>query len=82
MARRIIWERKEIDTERGKSVDVVGKLGPLRAFTLCQLVGEEKWAVFSHLIPSKIKGTIYGSIEDGERACQSVVDGFAVWLNQ
>lgn len=86
MPRAIDWIEDAHDTDFGRIVDAYGRLGPITAFSLCQCVNPhakgwlQEWKLTSHFIPSRERGKTYRSIEDGKRACEGIVAGFAQWL--
>ena len=84
--RPIDWRHSEVDSEQGTIVDAAGYLGPFLAFTLAQMHGDHgpvsEWRLTSHFIPSRARGTTYRSMDDGKRACEKIVAGFADWLSQ
>lgn len=77
---KVTWTEHRQPSEHGEIVDVIGKLGPLRAFTLAQAVQKREWELCSHFIPSKHRGKTFRSIEDGKRTCERIVADFSDWL--
>lgn len=77
--RKIEWRESREGKEK-ELVDHIGKLGPLRAFTLSQIFDKEMWELTSHFIPSKLRGKVFTDIGTAKRECQKIVDGFANWL--
>jgi hypothetical protein len=85
MPRKIRWQEEKMATITEDVVDAVGYLGPLKAFTLYQVLDDrggwiKEWNLTSHFIPSKRRKASFRSIEDGQRACETIVREFAKWL--
>jgi hypothetical protein len=85
--RRVEWQESRVETEHGTVVDYIGMLGPLKAFTLAQASSPRggwanEWTMTSHFIPSRQRGKTYRNPDDGKRACEDVVAGFARWLTE
>lgn len=80
MARKLAWGF----IDHGGTRDWMGYMGPFKMFTLAQLgtpdKPELKWELTSHILPSKHNKKKFEDHEDGQSACQKIVEGFASWI--